>query len=128
MAPKGCENLFVLVPVAAGLDDSDAIREKLYNDVLGHFENIIGEPIRPHVTVKRIASHRDQISLYHSYLGSALGLSHSLWQTAIFRPSHRSRKVKNLFYTGHDTHPGIGMPMVLISAQIVAKIMGGQHE
>ncbi|MEM2044241.1 MAG: hypothetical protein QXN72_05525, partial [Candidatus Caldarchaeum sp.] len=51
--------------------------------------------------------------------GSALGLAHTLRQTAFWRPRHRSRRVKNLYYTGQYTHPGIGLPMVLISAHII---------
>jgi phytoene desaturase len=66
-------------------------------------------------------THRDFSSLYNAYKGTALGLAHTLKQTAVFRPSHRSKKVKNLYYTGQYTHPGIGVPMVVISSQILAK-------
>jgi phytoene desaturase len=41
-------------------------------------------------------------------------------QTAVFRPSSRSKKIGNLFYTGQYTHPGVGVPMVLIASEIVA--------
>ena len=56
----------------------------------------------------------------YAFRGTALGLSHTLGQTAVFRPSHRSKRVKNLYYTGQYTHPGIGVPMTLVSSSIVA--------
>ncbi len=49
-----------------------------------------------------------------------------MMQTAVFRPSHYSKKVKNLYYTGHYTHPGIGIPMVVISSEILAKEITGE--
>jgi phytoene desaturase len=120
VAPKGCENLFVLVPVAAGLEDNDKIREKYYNKTLKHFEKLIGQDILDSVVVKRIFAHNDFIDRYHAYKGTALGLAHTLRQTAVFRPKHESKKVKNLYYTGHYNHPGIGVPMVIISSQIIS--------
>lgn len=121
VAPEGKENLFFLVPVAAGLEDTDEIREEYYQRTLIHLEELLGENIRDHVISKRIVTHRDFSSLYNAYKGTALGLAHTLRQTAVFRPGHRSKKVKNLYYTGQYTHPGIGVPMVIISSQILAK-------
>jgi phytoene desaturase len=126
-APAGCENVFVLVPVAPGMDDSQEVRERYAEDVIRHLESITGERIGDSIAVKRIYSHRDFIKDYNAYGGTALGLAHTLGQTAVFRPSHRSRKVKNLFYTGHYTHPGVGVPMVLISSKVVTDIINGEH-
>lgn len=120
-APEGCENVFVLVPVAPGLDDSDEQREAYLDHVMEHIKNITGEDLRKDVQVKRVFTHRDFIQDYHAYKGTALGLSHNLMQTAVFRPSHRSRKVENLYYTGQYTHPGVGVPMTLIASEIVAE-------
>lgn len=120
-APRGCENLFFLVPVAPGLDDTDEVRERYFEKVLAHFESSIGERVRDHVVFKEIASHRDFKRLYHAYQGTALGLAHTLWQTAVFRPPHQDRKVRNLFYTGNYTHPGIGVPMVVIASEITSE-------
>jgi phytoene desaturase len=120
VAPKGCENLFFLVPVAPGLEDTEKIREKYFNKILTHFEKLIGENITESITVKRVFAHNDFSDSYNAFKGTALGLAHTLKQTAIFRPQHRSKKVKNLFYTGHYNHPGIGVPMVIISSQILA--------
>ncbi len=120
VAPKGKENLFFLIPVANELNDNDKEREKMFNKVINDFEKRTKEKIKDNIVVKRIFSQRDFKKEYNSYKGTALGLAHTLFQTAIFRPSHKSKKVKNLYYTGSYTHPGIGVPMVLISAQIVA--------
>lgn len=119
VAPAGSENIFILVPLAAGLNDSDEIRQQYSEKILLHLESLLGENIRSSIVVQRIYSQRDFANDYHAFKGTALGLSHTLMQTAFFRPSRRSKKVKNLFYTGQYTHPGIGMPMTLISSQIV---------
>ena len=123
VAPEGQENLFFLVPVAPGLEDSDPIREVFAQGVVEHFEKLIGEKIRDSIVFKQIFSQRDFISEYYSLKGSAFGLSHTLMQTAFFRPPHRSKKVKNLFFTGQYTHPGVGVPMTLISAEILADLI-----
>ena len=121
VAPKEDENLFVLVPVAAGLQDTEKTREKYFTKVMDHLESLTGENIKDRLVVKRLFAHNDFTNQYHAYKGTALGLAHTLGQTAIFRCSHQSKKVKGLYYTGHYTHPGIGVPMVVISSQIIAQ-------
>ena len=123
-AVEGGENVFVLIPVAAGLDDTEETREAYFNKTIDHMEKLAGENIRDHILVKRIFAHNDFSSRYNAYKGTALGLAHTLKQTAIFRPRHQSKKVKNLYYTGHYNHPGIGVPMVIISSQILADTIG----
>ena len=120
MAPPGRENMFVLVPVAAGLDDSDAVREAYAEKTIRHVERITGEELAPHIETKRIFSHRDFAGDYHAWKGTALGISHTLFQTAVFRPALRSKKVANLYFAGQYTHPGIGVPMVMIAADVSA--------
>ena len=119
-APPGCEALYVLVPVAAGLPDTPEIRASYRASILDHVEGVIGERIRDAIRVERIFTVNDFASSYNAYKGTALGLAHTLMQTAIFRPRHRSRAASNLWYTGGYTHPGIGVPMAFISSQIVA--------
>ncbi len=119
-APAGCENVFILVPVAPGLEDPDEQRTEYTERVIGHIEEVTGENLHSDVIVARTYSHRDFLSDYHAFRGTALGLSHTLRQTAVFRPSHRSKKVSGLYYTGQYTHPGIGVPMAIIASEIAA--------
>ncbi len=120
MAPPGRENVFVLVPIAAGLDDTDAVRAEYAEKVIRHVERMTGEEIAPHVETQRIFGPRDFAADYRAWKGTALGISHTLFQTAVFRPAMRSRKVANLHFAGQYTHPGIGVPMVLIAAEVAA--------
>jgi len=119
MAPPGCENLFLLVPVAPGLDDTDQFRKVYLDKVLAHVEAVTGIDLLGSVETLRVFGPRDFEADYHAWQGTALGLSHTLFQTAVFRPGHRSRKVKNLWYAGQYTHPGVGVPMTLISSEVV---------
>ena len=61
---------------------------------------------------------------YHSYKGNAYGLANTLLQTAFLKPKMKSKKVKNLFYTGQLTVPGPGVPPAIISGQMVASEIG----
>ena len=120
VAPKDHENMFILVPVAPGLEDTEKIREKYFTKILKHLEKLIGESIIDSIILKRIFAHNDFSDRYNAFKGTALGLAHTLRQTAVFRPQHESKKIKNLYFTGHYNHPGIGVPMVIISSQIIA--------
>jgi phytoene desaturase len=120
VAPRGCENLFVLVPVAADLVDDDTIREQYAEKILSHLETITGESIKDAIIVKRAFTHRDFRELFNAYKGTALGLAHTLFQSALFRPAPRSKKVRGLIYAGQYTHPGIGVPMCIISGELAA--------
>lgn len=123
VAPLGHETMMILVPVASGLGDSDENREREAKKVIEHLEKIIDEKISPHIKLKRIYSHRDFISDYNAFKGCAFGLAHTLNQTAMFRPKNFSKKVKNLYFVGQYTNPGVGMPTTLISSQIVANLI-----
>ncbi len=122
-AIKNGENVFVLIPVSAGLKDTEKIRQDYFDKTIEHMEYLTEENIKDHIVVKRIFAHNDFSNRYNAYKGTALGLAHTLKQTAVFRPKHESKKVKNLFYTGHYNHPGIGVPMVIISSQILANML-----
>ncbi|HMG89633.1 MAG TPA: phytoene desaturase family protein [Chryseolinea sp.] len=120
VAPAGCENLMVLIPVAAGLDDTEEIRERYFDMVMTRMEKLIGQDIRPHVIFKKSYAHHDFIADYNAFKGNAYGMANTLLQTANLRPSIVNKKVKNLFYTGQLTIPGPGVPPALISGQVVA--------
>lgn len=120
-APPNSDTLFVLIPLAPGLEDTPENRESLYNKIMDDLEEKTHEEIRDHIVVKRIFALDDFKDRYNAYKGTALGISHTLRQTALWRPAHKSKKVDNLYYSGQYTHPGIGVPMTLISSQIVAR-------
>ena len=128
VAPPGNENILILIPVATGLEDNETIRAKYFDQVIDRLENLTGESIRPHIVFKRSYAHKDFISDYNAYKGNAYGLANTLRQTANLRPSIVSKKVKNLFYTGHLTVPGPGVPPALISGEVVAKELIRRHK
>jgi phytoene desaturase len=122
VAPEGCENLFFLIPVAAGLtDDSDELREKYFTMIVNRMERRLKQNIMDSIVYKKTFAHSDFINEYNAFKGNAYGLANTLMQTAFFKPGCRSKKVNNLFYTGHLTVPGPGVPPSLVSGEVVAK-------
>ena len=120
-APEGCENLFFLIPVATGLvNDTEALRDRYFDLIIDRFEKHVGESIRDNIIVKRSFAQQDFVNDYNAFKGNAYGLANTLLQTAILKPSIRSKKVKNLFFTGQLTVPGPGVPPSLISGEVVA--------
>ncbi|WCT11286.1 phytoene desaturase family protein [Mucilaginibacter jinjuensis] len=120
VAPANGENLFFLMPIAPGLEDNNVTREKYFDLMMDRFEKITGNNIRNNIVVKRSYALNDFKADYHSFKGNAYGLSNILSQTAFFKPAMRSKKVKNLLYTGQLTVPGPGVPPALISGQVAA--------
>ena len=120
VAPAGCENLMILIPVAPGLQDEETIRERYFDDIMDRMESLLGENIRSHIVYKRSYAHKDFIGDYNSFKGNAYGLANTLLQTANLKPGILNNKVDNLFYTGQLTVPGPGVPPSLISGQVAA--------
>jgi phytoene desaturase len=121
VAPEGKENLVILIPLAPDLEDGEEIREKYFHMVMDRLEKLTGQEIRSHIIFKRSYAHSDFKSDYNAFKGNAYGLANTLFQTAILKPSLKSKKVKNLYYTGQLTVPGPGVPPTLISGHVVAK-------
>jgi len=121
-APEGCENLFLLIPVASGLsNDSTEIREKYFDIIITRLEQKLKTSIKDAIIYKRSFSYSDFVSDYNSFKGNAYGLANTLMQTAVLKPKCRSKKVSNLFYAGQLTVPGPGVPPSLISGEVVAQ-------
>jgi len=118
VAPEWHENLFVLVPFPPGVEFTE--KEKLaYRDkVLNFIEESIDEKFQDRIVQERIFTVQDFKKRYNAFQWSALGLAHTIRQTALLRPNTKSKKVKNLFYAGWYTNPWIGMPMCLISGKL----------
>ena len=127
-APEGSENLFFLIPIAAGLDgDDQSIRDHYFNLLSDRLHQRTGVDIRNHVVYKRSYSYTDFVDDYNAFKGNAYGLANTLMQTAILKPSCKSKKVKNLYYTGQLTVPGPGVPPSLISGEVVAKLVDKEN-
>ncbi|WP_111668770.1 phytoene desaturase family protein [Algoriphagus litoralis] len=121
VAPEGMENLFLLIPLAPDLEDSEEMREKYFGIIMDRLEKISGQEIRSHIVYKRSYAHSDFKADYHAFKGNAYGLANTLFQTAILKPGLKNKKVKNLYYTGQLTVPGPGVPPSLISGGVVAR-------
>jgi phytoene desaturase len=128
VAPEGCENIFILVPVAPDLNDTDAIREKYFDSIISRLEQLTGQSIREHIIYKRSYAHRNFIEDYNAFKGNAYGLANTLMQTANLKPSIINKKVSNLFYTGQLTVPGPGVPPSIISGEVVARELIKRHK
>ena len=129
VAPEGCENLFLLIPIAAGLEgDTEEIRDQYFEMIIQRFEERIGQSIRSSIVYKRSYAVKEFKEDYHSFRGNAYGLANTLLQTANLKPSCKSKKVNNLYYTGQLTVPGPGVPPSLISGEVVAKLVDQKHK
>ncbi len=120
VAPEGMENLFMLIPVAPGLKDTEEIRERYFNELLDRLEIFCGEEFRSSIVSKTTYAYTDFVKDYHAFKGNAYGLANTLKQTAVLKPSITNKKLKNVFYAGQLTVPGPGVPPAIISGQVVA--------
>ncbi len=127
VAPAGHENIFILLPVAPGLQDSEEIRERYFDSVITRLEHLTGQAIRDHIVYKRSYAHNNFIEDYNAFKGNAYGLANTLLQTANLKPSIVNKKVSNLFYTGQLTVPGPGVPPSIISGEVVARELMRQN-
>lgn len=121
VAPDGKENIFLLVPLAPDLEDSEELREKYYDIIMERLEKKTDQEIKDHVTFKRSYCLKDFKKDYHAFKGNAYGLANTLRQTAFLKPKIKNKKIKNLFYTGQLTTPGPGVPPSIISGEVVSK-------
>ncbi|ELY40239.1 phytoene desaturase family protein [Natronorubrum tibetense] len=127
VAPDGHSALFVLVPIAPGLEDTPEIRETYREKILTDIATNTGEELRDRIVFEEQFCVRDFADRYNSYDGTALGLAHTLRQTSLFRPPHRAKGVDGLYFVGGDTTPGIGVPMCLISGELTAEKVLEDH-
>ena len=121
VAPKDKENLFILVPIAAGLNDTEEIREEYFKIVMKRLEKYCGEKITEHIEYKKSYCVNDFITDYNAFKGNAYGLANTLMQTANLKPKIINKQLENMYYTGQLTVPGPGVPPSIISGQLVAE-------
>jgi phytoene desaturase len=126
-APEGQEAGIFLIPLAPGLEDTPELRESYFEKIITRFETLTSQKIKNHIIFKESFCINDFIKDYNSYKGNAYGMANTLTQTAFLRPKLKSKKVKNLFFTGQLTVPGPGVPPSLISGKLVADLITKHH-
>lgn len=136
VAPAGHENLFVLIPVPAdvrlgsgGADGAgDPVVERAADAAIELISRWAGIPdLGDRVVVRQTVGPADFAGDFHSWRGGMLGPAHIVSQSAMFRAGNASRKVAGLYYAGATVAPGVGVPMCLISAELVLKRIRGDH-
>lgn len=134
VAPKGDTNIFVLVPMPAdvslgkgGIDGAgDPAVEQIADRAIEQIASWSGaSDFAERIVVRRTVGPADFQSHLNAWMGSALGPAHTLGQSALFRSGNVSKKVDGLYYAGSSTIPGIGLPMCLISAEVMLKRLRG---
>lgn len=122
-APVGKEAGIFLIPLAPGIKDEQALRERYFDKIIDRFEKITQQNIKKNIIFKKSFCVNDFIEEYNSYKGNAYGLANTLLQTAFLRPKLKSKKVKGLYFTGQLTVPGPGVPPALISGKLVSDLI-----
>ena len=121
VAPANHENIFLLMPLATGMEDGEDIREKYLAEMITRLEKHTGTSgLLSKLDYKKSYCVSDFVKDYNAYQGNAYGLANTLSQTAVLKPAVRNRKLPNLFYTGQLTVPGPGVPPSIISGKIAA--------
>jgi len=122
-APEGMESGFFLIPLAPGIHDSESLREEYFEKIITRFEELTQQKIKNNIIFKRSFCKNDFVTDYNAYKGNAYGMANTLLQTAFLRPKLKSKKVRNLYFTGQLTVPGPGVPPALISGKLVAELI-----
>ena len=123
MAPEGCETGFFLVPIAPDLEDTTELREQYFEMIIKRLEERSDQKLENNIIFKESFCVNDFKEQYNSYKGNAYGMANTLLQTAFLRPGLRSKKVKDLYFTGQLTVPGPGVPPSLISGKLVSELI-----
>lgn len=123
VAPEGNEAGIFLIPLAPGIEDTEALRNVYFDKIINRFEKLTEQAVKNSVIFKESFCVNDFIKEYNSYKGNAYGLANTLFQTAFLRPKLKSQKVKNLYFTGQLTVPGPGVPPALISGKLVSELI-----
>ncbi|MBE7685853.1 phytoene desaturase [Tenacibaculum piscium] len=126
-APIHNEAATFLIPIAPGIEDTPELREKYFDLIINRLEKLTQQSVKENVIFKESFCVKDFVKDYNSYKGNAYGLANILTQTAFLRPKIKSKKVKNLFFTGQLTVPGPGVPPSLISGKIASDLILKHH-
>ncbi len=128
-APEGGSNLFVLVnaPALGANYDWDMNRLKYRDVVLEKLRRSGLDNIESHIDVERIITPVDFAREYNAHRGSIYGTSSNSRMAAFMRPANKSKDVDNLYFVGGSSHPGGGIPLVLLSGKIVSELVAEEH-
>jgi phytoene desaturase len=130
-APEGHENLFVLVNAPYLTANSNWERDaQVYRnrilDLLASYFQIDLRDVRGHIVCEAIITPEDFKRKYGANRGSIYGLSSNQRMAPFTRPGNRSKEIRNLYFVGGSTHPGGGVPLVMLSGKIVAELVQEQ--
>lgn len=135
-APKGQDTVYVLVPVghmdSRRNQDWDAMVNRARKTVFERLERELGvNDLAEHIKFEVVYQPKAWKQIFNLVKGAAFGLSHNFWQVGYLRPQNRHKTYKNLYFAGASTHPGTGLPIVLLSARLtterILKEMGIQR-
>ncbi|MDE3741956.1 phytoene desaturase family protein [Maribacter polysaccharolyticus] len=126
MAPADCETGFFLIPIAPGLEDTPELRKQYFDLIMERLETRTGQKVKDSILFHESFCINDFMAKYNSYKGNAYGMANTLTQTAFLRPKLKSKKVKNLYFTGQLTVPGPGVPPSLISGKLVSELIANK--
>jgi phytoene desaturase len=127
VAPAGKEAAIFLIPLATDLEDNAELREKYFKIIIERMERLTGQDLTSSVLFKESYCVNDFKKDYNSFKGNAYGMANTLLQTAFLRPKLKSKKVKNLYFTGQLTVPGPGVPPSLISGKLVSDLLNNEN-
>ncbi len=127
-APPDCENLFILCPVPdlrfkPNWDDA----ESLVSGIIDDLGKRVGYDIKNNIVSKTVYTPVDWKNMFNLYKGSGLGLAHGINQIGAFRPNNKDEKYPNVYYVGASTHPGTGLPIVVIGSKLVTERIHHEH-
>jgi len=127
-APEGCENLFILCPVPdlrVKADWSDA--NKLVEEIIEDLGKRVNFDIKNNILTQVVYTPNEWQKMFNLYKGSGLGLAHGLNQIGALRPANKDEKLSNVYYVGASTHPGTGLPIVVIGSRLVTERIENEH-
>ncbi|WP_452224328.1 phytoene desaturase family protein [Lacinutrix chionoecetis] len=127
-APDGKEAGIFLIPLAPGIEDTATLRDLYFKKIITRFEHLTSQEVQDSIIFIESYCVNDFIDDYNSYKGNAYGMANTLFQTAFLRPKLKSKKVKNLYFTGQLTVPGPGVPPSIISGKLVAELISKHHK
>jgi phytoene desaturase len=125
-APNGQDSLYALMPVghldSLNKQDWDALVDRARQTIFGRLGKELGvTDLKEHIKFEIVYDPQIWQEKFNLVRGASFGLSHNFWQVGYLRPQNRHKKYKNLYFAGASTHPGTGLPIVLLSAKLTTE-------